>query len=88
MMLIEAQKKRVKAHFDQTVSPRTFFKGELVLLYDHVNDKLGARKFELMWHGPYIVKCALQKGTYELVDYEGNALSQPQTGLYLKKYYV
>ena len=33
-LVIEAQKKWVKAHFDQTVSPRTFVEGDLVLLYD------------------------------------------------------
>lgn len=88
VMVIEAQEKRVKANFDQTVSPCFFVEGDLVLLYDQANDKLGARNFEPMWHGPYIVKCVLQKGTYELVDYKGNALSQPHNGLYLKKYYV
>lgn len=87
-MVIEAQKKCVKAHFDRTVSPRTFSEGNLVLLYDQDNDKLGVGKFKAMWHGPYIVKRVLQKGTHELVDYEGNALSQPQNGLYLKKYYA
>ena len=39
-----------------------------------------------MWHGPYVVKCVLEKGTYELVDYEGTALVEPKNGLYLKKY--
>ena len=50
-IVIEAQKKRVKAHFDQTVSPRTFVEGDLVLLYDQAHDKLGASKFEPIWHG-------------------------------------
>lgn len=58
------------------------------LYFDQANDKLGARKFEPMWHGPYIIKHVLQKGAYELVDYEGYALSQPRNGLYLKKYYA
>ena len=56
-LVIEAQKKWVKAHFDQTVSPRTFVEGDLVLLYDQAHDKMGAGKFQPMWHGPYIVKC-------------------------------
>lgn len=33
-MVIEAQRKHVKAHFDRTVSPHIFSKGDLVLLYD------------------------------------------------------
>ena len=41
-----------------------------------------------MWHGPYVVKWVLEKGAYELVDYEGMALVEPRNGLYLKKYYA
>jgi len=40
-LVIEAQKKRVKSHFDQIVNPRSFTKGDLVLLYDQGNDTLG-----------------------------------------------
>ena len=71
-LVIEAHKKRVKAHFDQSVSPRSFVEGDLVLLYDQ--DKLGVGKFRPMWHGPYIVKGVLQNGAYELIDYEGHPL--------------
>ena len=87
-LAIEAQKKRVKAHFDNTIQPRSFVEGDLVLLYDHAKDKLGAGKLEPMWLGPYIVKRVLQKGAYELIDYEGNPLDKPRNGLYLKKYYA
>ena len=38
--------------------------------------------------GPYIFKCVLAKGTYELVDYDGIPLVQPRNGLYLKRYYA
>ena len=41
-----------------------------------------------MWHGPYVVKRVLEKGAYELVDYEGIALEEPRNGIYLKKYYA
>jgi hypothetical protein len=78
----------VKTHFDNSVNPRSFVEGDLVLLYDQANDKLGAGKLEPMWHGPYIVKRVLQKGAYELIDYEGNPLDRPRNGLYLKKYYA
>jgi hypothetical protein len=46
--------------------------GDLVLVYDQDHEKLGAGKFEPLWHGPYIVSHVLQKWAYELVDYEGN----------------
>ena len=87
-LAIESQNKRVKTHFDHTIHPRSFVEGDLFLLYDQANDKLGAGKLEPMWLGPYIVKRVLQKGAYELIDYEGNPLDKPRNGLYLKKYYA
>ena len=87
-LAIEAQKERVKTHFDHTFHPHSFVEGDLVLLYDQANDKLGAGKLEPMWLGSYIVKKVLQKGAYELIDYEGNPLEKPRNGLYLKKYYA
>ena len=87
-LVIEAQKKRVKSHFDQTVSPCSFIEGYLVLLYDQAYDKPWAGKFQPMWHGPYIIKHILKNGAYELIDYEGLPLEQPRNGLYLKKYYA
>ena len=87
-LAIETQKKRVKTHFDQKVRLRSFAEGDLVLLYDQAKDRLGAGKLESMWLGPYIVKRVLQKGAYELIDYEGNPLEEPRNGLYLKKYYA
>ena len=35
-----------------------------------------------------MVKHVLEKGAYELVDYEGTTLVEPGNGLYLKKYYA
>ena len=70
------------------VRPRRFNEGDLVLLWDQAKEPLGERKFNPMWHGPYVVKRVLDKGTYELVDYEGTTLAKPRNGLYLKKYYA
>lgn len=84
----EAHKKRIKVQYDRNVKPRIFSEGDMVLLYDQEADKLGAGKFEPMWMGPYIVKCLLEKGSHELVDYDGISLSKPQKGLYLKCYYA
>ena len=41
-----------------------------------------------MWHGPYIISHVLEKGAYELVDYDGIPLGEPRNGLYLKRYYA
>jgi len=76
----EAHKKRVKV--DKNVKPRVFSEGDLVLLYDQESDKLGAGKLKSLWMGPYIVKCVLVKGAYELMDYDGIPLAQPCNGLY------
>jgi hypothetical protein len=36
----------------------------------------------------YIVRRVLEKGAYDLVDYDSIPLSEPRNGLYLKKYYA
>ena len=84
----ETHKKRVKAQYDRNVHPRSFQLGDLVLTYDQHYDKLGNRKSESMWHGPYIMNKVLEKGAYELVNYDGTSLGEPQNGLYLKRYYT
>ena len=67
--------------------PRTFSEGDLVLVYDQDKDILEVGKFEPLWYSPYIISKVLQKGAYELVDYEGNKLVRPHNGLYLKQYF-
>jgi hypothetical protein len=87
-LVIKSQKKRVKAQYEKHVRPCIFSEGDLVLLYEQDWDMLGAGKFEAMWRGSYIVRRVLEKGAYELVDYDGIPLSEPTNGLYLKKYYA
>ena len=41
-----------------------------------------------MWLGPYVMSKVLNKGAYELTDFEGNKLPEPRNGFYLKKYYA
>ena len=84
----EVHKRCIKAQYDKNVQPHIFLEGDLVLLYDQEADVIGTGKFEPLWHGPYIVKSALAKGAYELVDYDGIPLVQPRNGLYLKHYYA
>eukprot|EP00253_Pinus_taeda_P018281 PITA_18281 len=87
-LAIESHEKCIKAQYDRNVTPRNSSKGDLVLLYDQANDKLGAGKFLPMWHGPYVVKQKLAKGAYELVEFDGVSLRKPRNGLYLKRYYA
>ena len=58
------------------------------MTYDQKHDKLGPVKLESMWHGPYIVSCVLEKGAYDLLDYDGIPLGDPRNGIYLKNYYA
>ena len=53
---LEINKHRVKVQYDKSIRPRKFSEGDLVLLWDQDKEALGARKFNPMWHGPYIVK--------------------------------
>ena len=87
-MDLEVNKRRVKVQYDKYVHPRRFSEGDLVLLWDQPKELFGAGKFNPMWCGPYVVKRVLEKGAFELVDYERTALAEPRNGLYLKKYYA
>ena len=88
LVALEVNNHRIKVQYDKSVCPRRFSEGDLVLLWDQAKEPLGTRKFNPMWHGPYVVKCVLEKGAYELVDYEGTTLVEPKNGIYLKKYYA
>ena len=84
----EAHKRWIKVQYGKSIHPCVFSEHDLVLVYDQETDKFGAGKLEAMWHGLYVVRCILQNGTYELVDYDVLPLQDPWKGLYLKKYYA
>ena len=84
----EAHKKCVKVQYDKSIQPRVFNKGDLLLTYNQRYDKLGKGKFESMWYNPFVISKVLEKGAYELMDYDGIPSEQPRNGLYLKRYYA
>ena len=84
----EVHKQRMKAQYDRSIQPHSFNEGDLVLTYDQKHDNLGAGRLESMWNGPYIVNRVLEKGAYELIDYDGVPLGEPHNELYIKKYYA
>ena len=49
---------------------------------------MGVGKFKSVWLVLYVVSNFLKKGVYELVDYDGNKMHDPQKGFYLKNYYT
>ena len=87
-MKLEAHKKRVKSQYDKVSRPRVFSEGNLVFVYDQENDKIGKGKLVPKWFGPLVVKTMLKEGAYELVNYDGEPLSEIKNGLYLKKYFA
>ena len=85
LVALEVNKRCVKVQYDKSVFPRVFSEGDLVLLWDQSKEPLGVGKFNPMWRRPYVVKCVLEKGAYDLVDYKGMALVEPRNAIYLKK---
>ena len=88
LQAIEVAKTWSKSYYDSCVHPRTFNGGDLVLVYDHDNDKLGKGKFESMWYGPYVIHRCLGKEAYTLIYFDGQLLENPRNGLYLKRFYA
>ena len=76
-MALDINKHCVKVRYNKSFLPKRFSEGDLVLLWDQDKGPLGVGKFNPMWHGPYMVKWVLEKGSYELVDYEGTSLVEP-----------
>ena len=58
------------------------------MVWDQDKEPLGEGKFKPMWLGMYVVLKFLNNGAYDLVDYDGNKLSEPRNEIYLKKYYA
>ena len=85
---VEAHKKRVKSQYDKESHPRVFSEGDLVLVYDQDNDKIGKGKFVPKWFGPLVFKKVLKSGAYELVNYDGEPLSEIRNGIYLKNLFA
>ena len=84
---VDTNKKQVKSQYDKESRPRVFSKGDLVLVYDQDNDKIGKGKFVPKWFVPLVIKRVLEKGAYELVNYDGEPLSEIINYLYLNKYF-
>ena len=74
----------------QTVHPRAFTKGQLVLrIAKHVRKNLsGPSKFFPKWEEPYIIREAHDSGYYYLTKEDGIVLTKPINGKWLKQYYA
>ena len=79
------QQRMVKA-YAQTVHPRTFTEGQLVLrAAEHVRKNVSRpSKFAPKWEGPYIIRKAHDSGYYYLMKEDGTVLIDPINRKWLK----
>ena len=83
------QQRMTKA-YTQTIRPRAFTKGQLILrTAEHVRRNLPRpSKFAPKWEGPYIIREAHDSGYYYLIKEDGIVLTKPINGKWLKQYYA
>ena len=56
---------------------------------DHIKrNLLSPSKFALSWEGPYLIREANANGYYHLAMAEGESLTEPINGKWLKLYYA
>ena len=72
--------------YAQTIHPRAFTKGQLVLkAAEHVRKNvLRPSKFALKWEWPYIIRKAHDNGYYYLTKEDVIVLTDPINGKWLK----
>ena len=76
---------KIKNRFDRNVKENTFSVGDLVLRWDARKEKKGKHgKFENLWFGLFLVSMILENNTFVLQSLEGEELSSPVNGRFLK----
>jgi hypothetical protein len=72
---------KVKRAFDKSSRPRTFQKGDIVLLWDKRKEKPGKHgKFDSLWIGPYIIHDMVGPNSFYLSQLDGEKLNLPVNG--------
>ena len=76
--------------YGQTIHPRTFTEGQLVLrAVEHVRKNVtGPSKFSPKWEGLYIIRETHDSEYYYLAKEDEIALTNPKNGKWLKQYYA
>ena len=76
--------------YAQTVHPRAFTEGQLMLkAAEHVRKNMpGPSKFTPKREGPYIIRKAHDSGYYYLTKEDRTVLIDPINGKWLKQYYA
>ena len=76
--------------YNKATKSRVCVKGEMVLkAVDHIKRNLSApSKFSPSWEGPYLIREANASGYYRLATAEGEGLTEPINGKWLKLFYA
>ena len=77
-----------KSRFDRTSKENTFSVADMVLRWDvRKEQKRKHGKFDNLWFGPFLVSKVLENNTFILQSLEGEELSSPVNGRFLKHFY-
>ena len=85
---LELYQARMERAYNKMARIRQFKKGELVLIPPQQLGKKTPGKFKPKWDGPYVIEKVFEGGAYQLIDQDGQRVSTPLNGRYLKKYYA
>ena len=79
---------KIKSRFDRNSKENTFSVADMVLRWDARKEKKGKHgKFDNIWFGPFLVSKVLENNTFILQSLEGEELSSPVNGRFLKHFY-
>ena len=79
---------KIKNRFDRKIKDNIFSIGDMVLRWDARKEKKWKHgKFDNLWFGPFLVSKFLENNTLILQSSEGEELSNPVNGRFLKHFY-
>ena len=81
-------RKEIKERFDRKIKENTFSCGDMVLRWGARKEQKGKHgKFYNLWIGHFIILKLLENNTFVLQTLEGEELSNPVNGRFLKHFY-